>query len=61
MKSIKRFEFKATNGNDLRFDLSPDGDIKVSILKGKHFQGVAQIASVDVTRELRAIFAGSWE
>ena len=48
MKSIKRKEFTATNGNVLRFDMSPDGDVKVSILKGKHFQGVAQIVAADV-------------
>jgi hypothetical protein len=52
MKSIARKEFTATNGNVLRFDLSPDGDLKVSILKGKHFQGVAQIISDDVSNGL---------
>jgi hypothetical protein len=48
MKSVKRKEFTSTNGNTLRFDLSPEGDVKVSILKGKHFQGVAQIVAQDV-------------
>jgi hypothetical protein len=47
MKSIARKEFTATNGNTLRFDLSPDGEIKIAILKGKHFQGVAQLSAED--------------
>jgi hypothetical protein len=60
VKSIARREFPATNGNTLRFDLSPEGDVKVSILKDKKFQGVAQIAQNDVTSDLRAVFAGIW-
>jgi hypothetical protein len=56
MKSIARKEFTATNGNTLRFDVSPEGDVKVSILKNGHFQGVAQIAHADVSEEL-ATFA----
>lgn len=61
MKSIARREFTASNGNTLRFDVSPDGDLKVSILKGKHFQGVAQIegrlAPVEI---VDAITSVSW-
>ena len=45
MKSIARREFVATNGNTVRFDISPDGDLKVSILKNGHFQGVGQIVA----------------
>jgi hypothetical protein len=52
MKSIARKEFTATNGNTVRFDLSPEGDVKLSILKGKHFQGVAQIPAEDVPFDL---------
>jgi hypothetical protein len=52
MKSIARKEFTATNGNTLRFDVSPEGDVKVSILKNGHFQGVAQIAHMDVSDDL---------
>jgi hypothetical protein len=57
VKSVKRKEFTASNGNTLRFDLSPEGDVKVSILKGKHFQGVAQIDVEDVP-ELLGRFVG---
>lgn len=45
MKSIARKEFTATNGNTVRLDVSPEGDLKVSILKNGHFQGVGQIPS----------------
>lgn len=59
MKSLHRKEFVATNGNTLRFDLSPEGDVKVSILKGKHFQGVAQIAAGDFAPELALFILNS--
>lgn len=52
MKSVARKEFTATNGNTVRFDVSPDGDFKVSILKNGHFQGVGQIPNADVSEEL---------
>jgi|688.fasta_scaffold133879_5 hypothetical protein len=60
MKSIARREFVATNGNTLRFDVSPDGDLKVSILKGKHFQGVAQIRPGNAQEFVDAVTSAPW-
>ena len=39
---MNRIETTATNGNTLRIDVT-DAGLKVSILKNRHFQGVALI------------------
>jgi hypothetical protein len=59
MKSIARKEFTATNGNTVRLDLSPEGNVKLSILKGKHFQGVGELTAGEFPPELALLIMGS--
>ena len=47
-KSIDRIEFTAANGNLVRFDRSPDGELKVAALKNNHFQSTSVLAADDL-------------
>lgn len=47
-KSIARAEFTATNGNTVRLDIDPDGNLKVNARKGDHNQSVSVIPAADV-------------
>lgn len=40
-KSIERREFVASNGNTVRFDIGPDGSVKIAARKGEHNQSVS--------------------
>jgi hypothetical protein len=46
-KSIARLELPATNGNTVRFDIGPDGAIKVNARKGAHNQSVSVLTDAD--------------
>ena len=46
-KSVARREFTASNGNTLRFDIGPDGALKVNARKGDHNQSVSVISFED--------------
>lgn len=56
-KSVARLELPATNGNVVRFDMSPDGELKVNARKGDHNQSVSVISAEDL-RALVAFITG---
>lgn len=47
-KSISRREFTASNGNTVRFDIGPDGSVKVNARKGTHNQSVSVLSADDI-------------
>jgi hypothetical protein len=47
-QSIARREFTATNGNTLRLDVDPEGNVKFNARKGDHNQSVSVIRAEDV-------------
>lgn len=57
-KSVARTEFTATNGNVVRFDLSPDGDLKINARKGDHNQSVSVIPAGDVAAVVAWLSSG---
>lgn len=46
-KSIDRVEFTAANGNTVRFDLSPEGGLKVAAIRNGHFQSTSVLSDDD--------------
>jgi hypothetical protein len=55
-KSLARIEVTATNGNVVRLDVSPDGDVKVAARKGTHNQSVSVIPADNPLASLLASF-----
>ena len=49
-KSLDRLEIQASNGNTVRFDVDPDGSIKINARKGTHNQSVSVISLEDAAR-----------
>lgn len=47
-KSIARREFTASNGNTVRFDIGPDGAVKINARKGDHNQSVSVLSAADI-------------
>jgi hypothetical protein len=47
-KSVDRLELTASNGNTVRFDVGPDGSVKVNARKGTHNQSVSVLSRADV-------------
>ena len=46
-KSIARFEATASNGNTLRVDIDPEGNVKFNARKGDHNQSVSVLSLED--------------
>lgn len=46
-KSIARIELPASNGNVVRFDIGPDGALKVNARKNDHNQSVSVLSEED--------------
>ena len=46
-KSIARFEAVASNGNILRVDIDPQGNVKFNARKGDHNQSVSVLSLED--------------
>lgn len=47
-KSVARLELTASNGNTVRFDISPEGELKVNARKGTHNQSVSVLSAEDM-------------
>lgn len=58
-KHVARAEFTATNGNTVRFDIDPDGNLKVCARKGTHNQSVSVIPAGDVAAVIAFITGGA--
>ena len=57
-KSITRYEVTATNGNTVRFDFNPEGDLKIAAQKNGHNQSVSVIPAEQVSAVLAWLTAG---
>jgi hypothetical protein len=58
-KSLDRMELTATNGNTLRLDVDPDGNVKFNARKGTHNQSVCVIPAADVATLVAWLSGGS--
>lgn len=47
MKATARIEFTASNGSTSRFELLPDGGMKVASLKNGHFRSTDKLSAED--------------
>lgn len=58
-KSVARADFAATNGNTIRLDVDPEGNLKINARKGDHNQSVSVIPAGDVAALVAFITGGS--
>jgi hypothetical protein len=58
-KSLERLEVTATNGNTLRVDVDPDGNVKFNARKGTHNQSVCVISAGDAATLVAWLSGGS--